>query len=588
VQIKFLKYMKMHTRDNYYRYDIDALRALSVLAVLFFHLGVFPNGYLGVDVFFVISGFLITKIINNEFSSNKFSIKNFYIKRFRRILPLVMVLNIVVLIFGLLLMLPDDLENLAQSIIATNFFGNNFLLLFTTRDYWNVINEFKPLMHTWSLAIEEQFYFIYPLIFLFFKNIKSIKLIILLLTVVSLFFYFSNYLSSSKFYLLNFRFFELSIGGLTSFYSLNFCRYKYYFKNILFFIIILILSRIFYQLHSLNIIFVVFATALFLLIEDNENSYFLKLYKNKIVNIIGLISFSVYMWHQPVLAFIRYKFGNIEVAFIPLIVIFIFFISYFSYIYVESYFRNNNKTSVKTSLIFVLLCFFITSTISFYLYKVKGVIKNVPELGLYIKNNQKINHTQYNDRIYNFNDTFKTTKVKILLIGNSYSRDFANVILESKYKDSFEISYIQDYNTEQSLNKKYNQSDFIFISDITYDSFIKFTHYNNFNPTKFFIIGPKYFGNSMGQFYNPYSSDKNKYNKKIAIPPDIIRLNDNYQKLYKDNYINIIKYSKDSLNRVRIYTDEKLFLSQDCRHFTESGAKYYSKLLEPYINLFIK
>ena len=109
-----------------YKPEIDGLRAFSVLAVIIFHFGFNKNGYLGVDVFFVISGFLITGNIYNKILNDNFSILDFYIRRTKRIIPLVSFICLVSLVLGLFFMLPDDLENLAQSIIATNFFNNNF------------------------------------------------------------------------------------------------------------------------------------------------------------------------------------------------------------------------------------------------------------------------------------------------------------------------------------------------------------------------------------------------------------------------------------------------------------------------------
>ena len=127
-----------------YRNDIDGLRAYAVIAVIIFHLGFLPNGYLGVDVFFVISGFLITSIIYKELTNNSFSIWKFYERRIRRIIPLLLFITTTAFGFGLILMLPDDLENLAQSVVASNFSANNILMLITSADYWATKNEYKP------------------------------------------------------------------------------------------------------------------------------------------------------------------------------------------------------------------------------------------------------------------------------------------------------------------------------------------------------------------------------------------------------------------------------------------------------------
>ena len=163
-----------------YRKDIDGLRAIAILPVIFFHIGTLPSGYLGVDVFFVISGYLITGILYNSILSGNYSVVDFYLRRIRRILPLTLFVTFVALLVGTFIMLPDDLENLSQSVIATNLFSNNILQAITTRDYWDVVNEYKPLMHTWSLAIEEQYYFLYPFLFYLFKRISGASVILIL------------------------------------------------------------------------------------------------------------------------------------------------------------------------------------------------------------------------------------------------------------------------------------------------------------------------------------------------------------------------------------------------------------------------
>lgn len=166
-----------------YRAEIDGLRAIAVISVIIFHLNFLPNGYLGVDVFFVISGFLITNIIYKEQSQNNFSIINFYKRRVRRIIPLTMFISLVALLMGIIFMLPEDIISLSKSVIATNLFSNNILLYITSSDYWDVSINYKPLMHTWSLGIEEQFYLFYPLVFVLFRNRKKLLFFISLLTV---------------------------------------------------------------------------------------------------------------------------------------------------------------------------------------------------------------------------------------------------------------------------------------------------------------------------------------------------------------------------------------------------------------------
>ena len=169
----------MDFKTSHYRPDIDGLRAIAVLNVLLFHAGFTfaKSGFVGVDVFFVISGFLITSILLKMQNDKSFRLRDFYERRIRRILPALFSIILLTVPFAYLLMLPDDLENFGQSQIASVFSANN-ILLWLTENYFSVRNEFKPLVHTWSLGVEEQFYVSYPLFFILaFKIRKTFSLV---------------------------------------------------------------------------------------------------------------------------------------------------------------------------------------------------------------------------------------------------------------------------------------------------------------------------------------------------------------------------------------------------------------------------
>ena len=146
-----------------YRPEINGLRALAVVPVILFHAGfeLFSGGFVGVDMFFVISGYLITTILIEDIQNKRFSIVNFYERRARRILPALFFIMLVCIPFAWKWMLPDPLENFGQSLVAATLSANN-ILLFLTSGYWHFTSEFKPLIHTWSLGIEEQYYIFFP------------------------------------------------------------------------------------------------------------------------------------------------------------------------------------------------------------------------------------------------------------------------------------------------------------------------------------------------------------------------------------------------------------------------------------------
>ena len=148
-----------------YRAEIDGLRALAVLPVILFHAGFewFSGGFVGVDVFFVISGYLITTIIISEMAEGRFSVINFYKRRARRILPALFFVMAVCLPFAWLLLIPNELKDFGQSIVSVTIFSSN-ILFWIEAGYFDAAAELKPLLHTWSLGVEEQFYLVMPII----------------------------------------------------------------------------------------------------------------------------------------------------------------------------------------------------------------------------------------------------------------------------------------------------------------------------------------------------------------------------------------------------------------------------------------
>ena len=211
-----------------YRAEIDGLRALAVLPVILFHAGFewFSGGFVGVDVFFVISGYLITTIIISEMAEEKFSIVNFYERRARRILPALFFVMAVCIPFAWYFMLPSQLKGFGDSLASVALFVSN-IHFWLGSGYFAIGQTENPLLHTWSLAVEEQFYIFFPLFLLMFWRLGLRRLIILLLIIFLISFSIANWatffgwhqkIASGGFFLIPTRAWELLIGSFLAFY----------------------------------------------------------------------------------------------------------------------------------------------------------------------------------------------------------------------------------------------------------------------------------------------------------------------------------------------------------------------------------
>ena len=235
-----------------YRKEIDGLRALAIIPVVFSHLGtnILSGGFIGVDIFFVISGYLITSIIYEDFESGKFTLINFYERRIRRIIPALYLMLIIFFLWAFIFWSPYDLRNVSQSVVATTFFANNILLFLENNDYFVVFNnsnQINPLLHTWSLGVEEQFYIVYPIILFVFLKLKP-KIIIYILSFLLIFSLLINVNQSNaiqNFYFPYARAWELLFGSL-AFYFFNYLKKKIL-TNFLSLLVTLALFLLFYR-----------------------------------------------------------------------------------------------------------------------------------------------------------------------------------------------------------------------------------------------------------------------------------------------------------------------------------------------------
>lgn len=599
-----------------YRQDLDSLKGIAIIAVVLFHMGLLESGYLGVDIFFVINGFLLIPTVCRAIANSDFSFYNFIQKRVVRLLPLIVLASAFSLILGYFLMLPDDYENVSQTVIASNVFSENILSLITT-NYWDVQTGYKPLMHLWYVGVLFEFYIILPLVLMFisklavsFKKDKMQYMIytITILTIISVVLYIAPIASqSSKFYLLPFRFFELGVGGIIALYiddikkSILQKPTVHSFVSILLVVVIscsLITHALGYNQSTALVIGmnksltnnmpISGSTALLLtviltgiiIIVNNKGDVLLQ---SKFLAWIGRMSYSIFIWHQVLLAFYRYSISSkVTLSFVLGFSVVTMTISILSYYLIEKRIKVSNKS-------FFVWCFVAVLVVvpAGYLYLHAGVVRNIPELDVVKGQEHRGQFAEYCDRVYQYkNYPIKNGKLNVLVVGVSFGRDFANILLESKYRDSINLVYGYTWD-EKGLDEKVSQSDYIF-SFSSPDVLPAFVHEEKKTDCKIMGIGTKNYGSCNGIIYkNRTSAD---YFKQVAEIEDYgyILLNEQWKKAWGEkNYIDLLTPAMIDQEHVRVFTDDNRYISQDCRHLTPAGAQWYARILD-WENIFQK
>ena len=338
-----------------YRPEIDGLRAVAVIPVVLYHAGIggLRGGFLGVDVFFVISGYLITGIVNGEIARGEFSILRFYERRARRILPALYLVVAVTLGLGALWLLPNEFRELGRSAVAVALFGSN-VYFNSAINYFTQDVELWPLIHTWSLAVEEQFYAVFPLALLLMRPAGRnwTFALVAALSAASLVWAQGNAYADPQadFYLAQFRGWELGAGALTALVAPERLPLASGLRGALagFGAVLLALSFAFAPADltpSFASLVPVGGAALLIAFARPQNVWGRALAVRPLVG-IGLISYSAYLWHQPLFALLRYRFaipsgGGAMLA----AAVAAFALAYLSWRFVEQPFRDRVRVS---------------------------------------------------------------------------------------------------------------------------------------------------------------------------------------------------------------------------------------------------
>jgi peptidoglycan/LPS O-acetylase OafA/YrhL len=416
-----------------YNSSLDGLRGIAILLVLFFHIwpDIFSFGYVGVDIFFVLSGFLITQIIVTKLDSNSFSFKEFYRNRIRRIFPAMILVVFVTLLIGYLILIPNEFGVLGRHAKSSLLFFQNFRLI-SEVGYWDQAATLKPLLHFWSLSVEEQFYLLWPfLLFAIYKARLNLLVSVGFILVLSISIGFI--IEIDYFYHSLARFWELALGGFAYILSSRFnLKSLNKFKFLVFIFFILAIASAFGNngvSFFTTLMVTIFTAFVLIILKENSNTEILS---SKFLVFFGLISFPLYLWHYVVISYLHilnYDVSNFSFEVISISI----FLSYLTYRYIELYFRSQNsfKTAYKLFGIVIILSF-----VAQFIYAKKGLPNRSHLQGQELLEQQfnKITHQNDNGKLLinqilgevPNNDYIRSTsndlnKDYVLIVGDSHS-----------------------------------------------------------------------------------------------------------------------------------------------------------------------
>ncbi len=602
--------MEMQTTPSTYRPEIDGIRAIAVLSVMLFHAGVpgVSGGFLGVDIFFVISGFLITGQIVNEAHAGQFSILSFYLRRIRRILPALVVLCLLTLPAAFFLMLPDDLENYGQSLVATGLSANN-VLLFITSDYFALETLYKPLVHTWSLGVEEQYYFIVPLMLAFAIRLsgRTGALTILLLATLASFAcalvlgqlaptLLGLSTKPANFYLLPSRFWELGLGGLAMLAQARLVRLvgPAARRIIAAAGIAMILGAMVVigsdpSLPGWQTLFPTIGTALLLMFGDAQGVG--TLLSSPPARWLGLISYSVYLYHQPVFAFLRLasldepSWQIMAASMLPTLVL-----GWLSWRFVERPFRDRRKMPDSRVLAFTIIGTSFAMLAGLAVHQTSGFRARWPELAdgdPLFGANQNAAYVQAQMALNGKPFASPDRHRNVLVVGDSYARDFLNMANETGSLSRFSVSYMESYLDDAAcadptlparILDRARDADQVVLSTMFHERNIScladtIRRLEAAGVTHVVLLGTKNFGfNNNAIMHIPAAR---RYAWRVRPLAQFSAENRAAAAaISAKNYVDLLGLIDNGSGTIPVFTPERKFISQDRRHLTRAGARF--------------
>ena len=630
-----------------YRPEIDGLRAIAVGAVILYHAQItifghqpFKGGFIGVDIFFVISGYLITSIILKELNTTgSFSFKNFYERRVRRILPALLFVMLISLPFAWMYLIPSSFVDFSKSILYSLGFSSNFYFHYSGQLYGDESGLLKPFLHTWSLSVEEQFYILFPIVLLitfkYFRNYLLTILVICLIISLQMADWGSKNYPSASFYFLHTRMWELLAGSILAYFEITLGhRSKNKTLNLILPSIGLFLighSILFFNDKMFHPSFYTLSPIIgvcLIIWFSNKDELITKILSTKLFVGIGLMSYSLYLWHYPIFAFARITDFTQGSLFNKLLLgIIIIILSVFSYYFIERPARNKkNKFKVVLSLILILIFVLVIANINI-------IQKNGYKDRFYITKNYELDRGKYDlenlnfEKNYNYEDY--NYRKNVLIVGNSHAEDILEIFSKTNLIDriyfnltspkirtddiNFQVRYLYKFLKEKKaiidgsndyfynhLKKQYDFADLIILSTRYKDgdlnileNLIKILKEDN----KKIII----FDNALEQTYRSVFNRLDFYvylNKKLPNKNDLKKIEENMfldlknksninqqiELIAKKNNVLLIKREKIFCNfnekRCPSITEEGYKIYWDYGHITDKGAEFFARIIE--------
>ena len=576
-----------------YRSEIDGLRAVAVVPVILFHAGfhLFNGGFVGVDVFFVISGYLITSLLIADLDNKRFSIWNFYERRARRLLPALFFVMMACIPLAWELMLPDPLENFGQSLVATTLFSNNVLLSLTEADYWEVKAIYKPLLHTWSLGVEEQFYLLFPvfLVITWRFGKKNVFATVIFLTLVSLCLsvWSAQTYTTLNFYMLPTRAWELLTGSLAAFYI---GKYNVQKNDI---VALIGLAAIIFSVFAYDetlpfpsaYTLVPVTGAVLIIIFAETQTRVAKFLSSKILVGIGLISYSAYLWHQPIIAFVRiYSNEKITVYQSIAVIFFTLLLSLITWRFIEKPFRNSKTVSTPVFLSLSSIFMALILTTGLYFHFSNGAPQRIFTETSYARSTHEISLIEVESISPTQFILSETTDSSILLLGDSFVLDTARLILSQNPAIEFKVVWAKS-DAEQVIcsnalleRLSVGSTESVLIA---FDEGFDIACLNNFittltmNEIDLLFIGTKQFGENLNWLARKNLDERRSLCQRPTMQKVKIDLNDKAAIPPKHYFSFLSKFADDDCLPI---TDlDGNLLSSDRQHLTIAGVEYFGE-----------